>query len=208
VIAFVATVRRLSEPQSYFRHTKAPDWGVCVLVRQTREQRTYLFADGVERTFKEEFCQRMIEPAPPPAEEDRVRLMRGAAAGGKATPKAIHLELEAEIRLRPDDAESYLVYADWLQQNGDPRGELITLQRQRELDLENKKLRTAETALIARHGTYLMPALFGELLQQRRKTDPEPLRPEASWFMGFLRGVRLARRSEQQPDLEIGRAHV
>ena len=65
--------------------------------------------------------------------------------------------------LRGSDAEPYLVYADWLQQNGDPRGELITLQHQREVDRENKKLRTAETALIGRHGNYLMPALFGEL---------------------------------------------
>lgn len=32
------------------------------------------------------------------------------------------------IRAAPDDPEPYLVYADWLQAQGDPRGELISLQ--------------------------------------------------------------------------------
>jgi uncharacterized protein (TIGR02996 family) len=37
-------------------------------------------------------------------------------------------ELEAAIRAAPEAIEPYLVYADWLQSRGDPRGELITLQ--------------------------------------------------------------------------------
>ena len=36
--------------------------------------------------------------------------------------------LEAAIAAAPDEIEPYLVYADWLQSRGDPRGELITLQ--------------------------------------------------------------------------------
>jgi uncharacterized protein (TIGR02996 family) len=35
---------------------------------------------------------------------------------------------EATIRANPDDPAPYLVYADWLQQRGSPRGELIALQ--------------------------------------------------------------------------------
>lgn len=35
--------------------------------------------------------------------------------------------LEAAIIENPDDPAGYLVYADWLQQQGDPRGELIVL---------------------------------------------------------------------------------
>ncbi|MBA3541340.1 MAG: TIGR02996 domain-containing protein [Deltaproteobacteria bacterium] len=38
-----------------------------------------------------------------------------------------NLELEAEIAKTPDEVAPYLVYADWLQQHGDPRGELIAL---------------------------------------------------------------------------------
>jgi uncharacterized protein (TIGR02996 family) len=37
-------------------------------------------------------------------------------------------ELEQAIRNHPDDPKAYLVYADWLQTAGDPRGELIAVQ--------------------------------------------------------------------------------
>src|SRR5258707_11757256 len=37
-------------------------------------------------------------------------------------------ELEQVILAAPDDPAGYLVYADWLQANGDPRGELIVRQ--------------------------------------------------------------------------------
>src|SRR6186713_2496531 len=113
----------------YVRHTIGEAWGVGVLVGRTRDQRTYLFADGVRRSFKEAFCLRYIVPAEPPAsEEDRERLHRGLATGGRATPKAIHLELEAQILARPDDPAPALVYADWLQLHEDPRGKLIAIQ--------------------------------------------------------------------------------
>ncbi|MBA3538368.1 MAG: TIGR02996 domain-containing protein, partial [Deltaproteobacteria bacterium] len=39
-------------------------------------------------------------------------------------------KLEAAILADPDDTAAYLVYADWLQSRGDPRGELIVLQHQ------------------------------------------------------------------------------
>src|SRR5205823_6559587 len=117
-------------PPQYVRHTASPSWGVAVLVRQSTNQRTYLFADGVARTFKADFCERFIEPAEAPGEEDRARLARGISAemvrdtlattslarsGGTATPKAIHLEIEAQIRASHGDPSPYLVYADWLQ---------------------------------------------------------------------------------------------
>jgi uncharacterized protein (TIGR02996 family) len=36
--------------------------------------------------------------------------------------------LEAALRERPDDVAAHLVYGDWLQARGDPRGELVALQ--------------------------------------------------------------------------------
>ncbi|HEX7701448.1 MAG TPA: TIGR02996 domain-containing protein [Kofleriaceae bacterium] len=36
-------------------------------------------------------------------------------------------ELESAILADPDDLATYLVYADWLQAHGYPRGELIVL---------------------------------------------------------------------------------
>ena len=200
--ARIATIGGLPEELTYFRHAKSPELGVCVLVRKQADRRTYLFEDGVERSFKEEFCQRFVEPASAPAEEIRVRLGRGAVAGGVATPKAIHLELEADIRAHPQDAAPYLVYADWLQQRGDPRGELIALQSQRQLAPGDKKLASTEAALLGAQGRYFVPPLLDELLKQpRRKTDVASSRTEARWFMGFLQGVRIARRSSQQPEV-------
>jgi uncharacterized protein (TIGR02996 family) len=42
--------------------------------------------------------------------------------------------LEAAIDEDPDDARAYAVYSDWLQEQGDPRGELIALQQAAEQD--------------------------------------------------------------------------
>lgn len=44
-----------------------------------------------------------------------------------ATTVARHHELESEIQRAPNDPDTYLVYADWLQEQGDPLGELIVL---------------------------------------------------------------------------------
>lgn len=41
-------------------------------------------------------------------------------------------ELEAQIAKAPDDSAAYTVYADWLSERGDPRGELITIELQLE----------------------------------------------------------------------------
>ena len=70
----------MTEAPRYFRHAKSLELGVCVLVKQTPERRTYLFEDGVERTFREDFCQRFIEAAPAPAREVQIRLGRGVVS--------------------------------------------------------------------------------------------------------------------------------
>ena len=189
--------------QQFVRHTLRPEWGVGVLVSKTGDSRIYLFADGERRSIKEAFCQRLIEAAPAPeSAEARERLSRGLTAGGKATPRAIHLELEEEILRRPDDAGTYLVYADWLQARGDPRGELITVQHQLAQAPDSRALRQAEATLLGGHGEYLVPPLLaGMLAQPRRKTDPEGSRSEVTWRLGFFDAVRVARRSPQQPEV-------
>jgi uncharacterized protein (TIGR02996 family) len=51
-----------------------------------------------------------------------------AGANSQKGARAFNPELEAMIAEAPDDADRYLVYADWLMQHGDPRGELIIAQ--------------------------------------------------------------------------------
>lgn len=49
------------------------------------------------------------------------------AGGGTRAKPAVNRELEAAIAEDPSDVQRWLVWADWLQQAGDPRGELVTL---------------------------------------------------------------------------------
>ena len=48
---------------------------------------------------------------------------------GTALASAANPELEAQCRAAPEDAATYGVYADWLMQQNDPRGELAALQQ-------------------------------------------------------------------------------
>ena len=57
-------------------------------------------------------------------------LVGGGGGGGGSTSSvadARNPELEAAIAANPEDTEAYAVLADWLQEQGHPRGELISL---------------------------------------------------------------------------------
>lgn len=197
----------VDDDRRFFRHKTRPAWGVGVLVEETSDHRTFLFADGSRRAFKLDLCDAFIEPAEPPTDEDQARLSRGRATGGKATPKAINLELEAQILAAPDDPAAYLVYADWLQTKQDPRGALITLQHQLATtkdDKDAKRLLDGEKKLLDDHGHYLMPESLHAMLRRRGKaseSDREQCR--ATWRLGFLHHVFLAKRPRQQGDIDV-----
>jgi len=59
-------------------------------------------------------------------------------------------ELEAQIQKAPDDTSLYQVYADWLSERGDPRGELIALSIGQETH-PVKEISTKLTELHAKH---------------------------------------------------------
>lgn len=80
-----------------------------------------------------------------------------AAAAAKATkvagsPKQGQ-KLLAQILANPDDEQARLVYADWLTENGDPRGELITVQCSLAAakSADKRKLAVREKQLLAKH---------------------------------------------------------
>ena len=96
-------------------------------------------------------------------------------------------ELEAAIADAPDEPGPYLVYADWLQAIGDPRGTLIVLQhhgREREA-----------SELIEEHRAHLLGPLAAAAAataaggEARRGAGPRKL--ELGWHLGFIREARI-----------------
>lgn len=101
-----------------------------------------------------------------------------AEAAGKSRREP---RLEAAILANRDDVTAHEVYGDWLQQQGDPRGELVVVQCQRAREPDDAALEAAEAALV----TKLSAALLGEL------TEAGGVR--ARFHLGFLDALRLAR---------------
>jgi uncharacterized protein (TIGR02996 family) len=84
---------------------------------------------------------------------------------------ARNFELEAAVAANPDDEQGYLVYADWLQQQGDPLGELIV-----------KHTRTTDDkAFLAEHQTDLLGPL----------ADYEDMLTDRVWKHAFIRSVKV-----------------
>ncbi|MFY0574171.1 WGR domain-containing protein [Cystobacter fuscus] len=94
-------------------------------------------------------------------------------------------ELEAAIEKDPDNVEGYLVYGDWLQSQGDPRGELIALQcaAHQASGEEATNLKRQASALVRKYKKYLLGALAD-------KADNEV---DVGWRFGFIQSARLAR---------------
>lgn len=89
--------------------------------------------------------------------------------------------LEKAIRANPLDGDAYLVYGDWLQSEGDPRGELIALQASGK-DKEARRYLT-------RHADYLL----GPLQAHQKCYDGFDKRlPAFTWKHGFIHAARLA----------------
>jgi uncharacterized protein (TIGR02996 family) len=90
-------------------------------------------------------------------------------------------ELEARLLEDPDNEELHLVYADWLQERGDPLGELIALQAAARRDPTAERQLAVEQHL-RKHQAYLL----GALAECRSVL-------QLDWHLGFLRKARLAR---------------
>jgi uncharacterized protein (TIGR02996 family) len=90
-------------------------------------------------------------------------------------------ELEEALCEAPADAiELFLVYGDWLEAQGDPRGELVAVQAKRLGDPNDIALRDAEARILDRHRA----SLIGDL----------PVGDGATllWRLGFIREARIA----------------
>jgi uncharacterized protein (TIGR02996 family) len=104
-----------------------------------------------------------------------------AAAGGKTkaapAPKlARDPSLEKVIAGSPDDPAGYLVYADWLQAQGDPRGELVSLQHSLS-EKADPALAKREKQILSSNGSFI-GGIEKELAT-------------VTWRWGFIDSVRI-----------------
>ncbi len=118
------------------------------------------------------------------------------ALGEASGPSVDGTELEELLDEGPRiDVDSALVYADFLQENDDPRGELILLQHRRAGNPpsdEKKRLYHRETELLFRHRHHLLGHLGTRLLDEdRQRYAIDEL--EVSWVLGFFEEVRIRR---------------
>lgn len=95
--------------------------------------------------------------------------------------------LEAAIARAPEERAGYLVYADWLQQHGEPRGELIAVQHALVATPRDPALRAREAALFAEHGDRLLGPLGPLARGGEVRID---------WRCGFVRSLDLGSRLE------------
>lgn len=112
--------------------------------------------------------------------------------------------LAEAIRDNPDDPGAYLVYGDWLQAQGDKRGQLATLQQRLSLAPEGgdgadpltDKERKTETKL----RKLLAPSrLFKLTGKKRSKKRVDSGYSQLSWRYGFIDSARVARNSDRPP---------
>jgi uncharacterized protein (TIGR02996 family) len=100
-----------------------------------------------------------------------------------ATAGAYNAALAKQIDADPSDAGAWAVYADWLQGEGDPRGELATVQERLRAKPKDKALASAEKALLKQHAEAIVGDLAVYLTRSEKKDIPgvlakQPLEPE------------------------------
>jgi len=123
-------------------------------------------------------------------------------AGGAAGADKRHPELEKAILADPYDALGYTVYADWLQEQGDPRGELMSLHLAAETKRDGKAAKAA-AALLASKADYFL----GPLADHTRTYDGNDT--EAfTWRFGFIHAAKLSHNQYTAADFEGSMAEV
>lgn len=109
-------------------------------------------------------------------EEPEKPLSRGDLAATK--PIAQDDVLEASIREAPEDREVYLVYADWLSERNDPRGELSICQANADRD---PAARSRAQELLRLHRRYFLGAFGAE------DAMVEPV--DLTWRLGWVESM-------------------
>jgi len=127
------------------------------------------------------------------------KVKKGYVEQGGAPPAAGSMRdaLEAAIVANPDDLASHMAYADWLHDQGDPRGEFVQVQLALEAPntptKERKALETKEKALREAHqrrwlGSLAEPLLDGTIDGEKPEDEP---RVTFAFRRGWLDALRI-----------------
>ena len=100
-----------------------------------------------------------------------------ATAAGATNP-----QLEAAIVKDPADDGGYLVYGDWLMEQGDPRGPLAAIKG------DDKKTQTKATAMVWKN----RPFFFGPLAIYTVEKPDRHAAVAAEWKQGWMSTLRLS----------------
>jgi len=128
------------------------------------------------------------------AEKEKKGYVLKSGGEGTAAASAVNPALEATILAKPDDPEGYLVYGDWLQSHGDPRGQLVAVQAALLGKPDDKKLQQQAKDLLVEH----QAAFLGELPELEGFDEDVAL----EWRLGFLHKVSIGGDEYSELDAE------
>ena len=97
-----------------------------------------------------------------------------------ANPGARNEEIEARLATEPENVELYLEYGEWLHEQGDPLGELVTRQAAVAFVPDAKEHREAAMQYLREHEDYFV----GGLARRRRAV-------RIDWHMGFIWSAKV-----------------
>jgi uncharacterized protein (TIGR02996 family) len=111
-------------------------------------------------------------------------------------PSSLREALEAALMENPDDTAAHMAYADWLTEQGDPKGEFIQVQMRLEQEglkaADRKKLQQREQQLLKKHRTEWLGTV-ADLID-----NPPPVQYESSalkvrygWARGWLDWLQI-----------------
>ncbi len=109
----------------------------------------------------------------------------------KARVEARNPDLEAVLFENPNDADGYAVYSDWLQAEGEPRGEIIALHNAVQKNPDDKHLQMHLARLMYAARSQVFPPLLNKELNRARKGASADERCHATWANGFIRSARI-----------------
>jgi uncharacterized protein (TIGR02996 family) len=191
-LSIVGTRRRLILPEDVRPAVLTTRWG---RIGTEGEEQTRLASGAQAHTLYHELIEQKQAQG-----FTRVKVVEDGPA-----PKS-HPELEAAILEAPIAVEGYLVYGDWLQAQGDPRGELIALQHalfravessggdgltQSAWSEEARELERKVADVLRTHRGVLLGHGLAEAVEQGMLRE--------RWHLGFIHGASVETAGDDDP---------